>query len=157
MYTVRQITGADIHKVGPRYLRNCDLGHGVMVSKDDTEIGYYGFDLALENHSEADSQLVLLNQNFILFEDHRNQGHWKTENAKQIIRAFRDWQFNFLGIDKLICYVPTTKLETDYDEGHWESVTNLEEGEDNGGDSALVYKRCICTSETYKKVYGIEE
>ncbi len=156
MYTVRQITADDNRKLDSSYIIHCDKGHGVIVSKDDIEIGYYGFDITLEDHEDGTTDLVMLRQNFVLFDEHREQGHWETVNAKQIIRAFRDWQFNYFGINKTICYVPTTKLATDYDEGHWESVDNLEEEEDNGGHPDLVYKRCTCTLETYKKVYGIE-
>ena len=156
MYTVRQITGADIHKVGSRYIRNCDKGHGIIISKDDTEIGYYIWEHVLWNYGDDDDAvLVANNANMGLFEEHREKGHWETANAKQIIRAVRDWQFNVGGYRKFISYIPTNKLATDYDEGHWESVEDLEAGEQLGHPD-LEYKLCTCSVETYKKVYGIE-
>tara|TARA_Y100000361_G_scaffold46977_1_gene40717 strand:+ start:152 stop:628 length:477 start_codon:yes stop_codon:yes gene_type:complete len=158
MYTVRQLTADDIplflgHKAYESRIVNCDRGHGVIVYKDSTAIGAYTFYIALEEY-DGDTHLVIMDQVFELFQEHKEQGHWETENAKQIIRAFRDWQFNSFGCDKVMCFVPTTKLK-DYDEGHWESVEDLHEGEFINPD--FTYKRCIATYESYKRVYGVEE
>ena len=155
MYTVRQITADDNQKLNPKYIILCDKGHGLIISKDDTEIGYYIWEQDLWNYDNDITLLIANDANMGLFEKHREKGHWETTNAKQIIRAVRDWQFNVGGYDKFVSYIPTTKLATDYDEGHWESVVDLPEGEQQGHPD-LVYKLCTCSVETYKKVYGIE-
>ncbi len=155
MYTVRQITADDNRKLDSRYIIKCDKGHGLIISKDDTEIGYYIWEHALWNYDDDVTLSIANNVNMGLFEEHREKGHWETTNAKQIIRAVRDWQFNVGGYHKFVSYISTAKLATDYDEGHWESVEDLEEGE-VFGNRDLVYKICTCSIETYKKVYGIE-
>ena len=157
MYKVRQITADDNRKLNSVYILNCDKGHGLMLLKEDTEIGYYTWEQVLQDFEDGPTLLVVLNMEMTLFEEHQGKGHWETVNAKQIIRAVRDWQFNVYGCDKIISYIPTGKLATDYDEGHWASIEDPEEGESLASpQNGLQYKKCTCTIESYKKAYGIE-
>lgn len=157
MYTVRQLTSDDIPKLNPLYIRHCDKGHGLIILKDSDEIGCYTWDKVLQDFEDGTTLLAAINVEVALFEEHREKGHWETANAKQIIRAARDWQFNVGGYDKWVAYMPTNKLATDYDEGHWALIEDPDPEESFASPkNGFNYKICTCTVESYKKAYGIE-